>query len=186
MILIIDCGSKKSSAILSIVKDKGHEASLVSLDNFTSESIDNSVLGLIISGAPILLTELDPAPYIKQFNFLKSISIPVLGICFGHQILGLVHHASVMRCLDARTRQLIEVSKAIPLFTGIKNHKFMQDHCESISCPDGFDLIATSTNCEVEAIQHQTKKLYGVQFHPEASDSQGEQLIANFLSITCL
>jgi GMP synthase (glutamine-hydrolysing) len=59
----------------------------------------------------------------------------------------------------------------------------MEDHCESISVPPGFVLVASSDACVNEIMQHQTKPFFGVQFHPEVSGNHGSLLIENFAKV---
>jgi GMP synthase (glutamine-hydrolysing) len=59
----------------------------------------------------------------------------------------------------------------------------MEDHCESISIPPNFKLIGSSDACVNEAMQHQTKKIYGVQFHPEVSGNHGRVIFENFVHL---
>jgi GMP synthase (glutamine-hydrolysing) len=61
----------------------------------------------------------------------------------------------------------------------------MEDHCESISLPKGFKLLAVSDACVNEAMCHASKPWMGVQFHPEVSGNQGTLLIENFVNL-CL
>jgi len=182
MILIIDCGSQKTPYIEEAV-DLQMDFRTVGLFDATIESAEN-MQGIIISGAPILITEVDTAPYLEQLSWLKEVSVPVLGICFGHQVLGLLHDAYAARQKDDRDWQTIESLEPHPLFSKLPTEfEMMEDHCESISVPRDFTLLATSDVCVNEAMYHKTKPLFGVQFHPEVSGNQGTLIIENFVDI---
>jgi len=181
MVLFIDCGSEKSPEIARIIHETGKAVYGVKLENLAGIP-ETNYSHLIISGAPILLTEEDPTPYLEQFAFLTSIEIPVLGICFGHQVLGMVHGSDVYSCKEDRDWQTVEIKTPSELFEPkAEKVEMMEDHCEAITLPENFELIASSSTCEVEAMKHKTKPLYGVQFHPEVSDDQGEIMIRSFL-----
>ena len=61
--------------------------------------------------------------------------------------------------------------------------ELMEDHCEAISIPANFIHVAVSDACVNEAMMHQTKSLFGVQFHPEVSGNHGRVIIENFVHI---
>ena len=182
MMLIIDCGSQKTPFIEEAV-DLEMDFKTIGLWNVEEkDSID--CLGIVISGAPILITEVDNQPFLDQLAWIKNLQIPVLGICFGHQILGLLHGARAARQKEDRDWQLIEALESHPLLAKLPTEfEMMEDHCESISVPHDFVLLAVSDACVNEAMYHKTKPFYGVQFHPEVSGNQGSIIIENFVNI---
>jgi GMP synthase (glutamine-hydrolysing) len=183
MILIINCGSTKTPDIAKNVSHLGYSFGMITYSELSVENL-KPYRGIIISGAPILLTEIDYTDYLKSFAFILTIKIPVLGICFGHQIIGLLHGSMVGKCRPDRNWQTIRVLKSAKLFDKIKKQAlFKEDHCECISVPSSFQLIAESDVCLNEGMQHQTKPLFGVQFHPEVSEDNGMMLFRNFLSL---
>ena len=184
MILIIDCGSQKTPFIEEAV-DLQMDFETIGLWDVTKAHTENKK-GVIISGAPILITEIDYTKHLEQFSFLKELMIPVLGICFGHQIIGLLHGALPSRQKEDRDWQTIESLEEHPLFDKLPvEFEMMEDHCESISLPKDFRLLAVSDACVNEGMCHNTKPLFGVQFHPEVSGNQGTLFIENFVNI-CL
>jgi len=178
-ILIIDCGSTKVPLFKRVLNDFDQACEIVKLSEFDPASLSNYD-GLIISGAPILVTEIDPTPYLAQFSFLRTYSKPVLGVCFGHQILGMTYNALAEKCKPARTNQQVLKEKDSFLFEGVTDFIFNQDHFEAITLPDGWEHLASSSICNNEAMQHPTKPLYGIKFHPETSGENGKRLLKNF------
>lgn len=144
------------------------------------------VKGVIISGAPLLITEMNMEPYLEKMKWIKTTTLPVLGICFGHQIIGLLHGAFGSKMKEDRDWQIIEAFETCPLFNRLPNEvEMMQDHCETISIPENFKHIASSDACVNEVMQHNEKPIYGVQFHPEVSGNHGKIMIENFVNV-CL
>jgi GMP synthase (glutamine-hydrolysing) len=182
MILIIDCGSNKTKYIEQIVYEF-MDTRLTSLMDFQDSDLEG-VKGVILSGAPLLVTEIDTTPYEDKMKWILTIEVPVFGICFGHQLIGILHGAFPNRMREDRDWQVIESLEESPLFNRLPNEfRMMEDHCEAISIPPGFQLIASSDACVNEAMQHREKPIYGVQFHPEVSGNHGAVLLENFVKV---
>lgn len=180
--LIVDCGSSKVPHIEEMAKSFCDDVRVIKLSEITSKEISDTQ-AVIVSGAPILLTEKDPLPYLQDFRKVLHPKIPLLGICFGHQCLGLLHGAQIQRCEEDRDWQSIETLIENPLTgqQGVQLQK--EDHCECITLPKGFVHLAASAVCRNEAMKHYLFPWYGVQFHPEVSEKNGHQLFANFFNI---
>lgn len=179
-ILVVDCGSSKVPAIQHVLEKEGcayDTVPLLQLENITGYK------GIVISGAPILLTEVEHTPYLQKAQILFSkANMPILGICFGHQLMGLHHGAGIQRCPEDRDFQKIVFPVAHPLIAGTPGIVlFHEDHCESIGLPVGFERQASSVTCTNEAMQHEQNPWWGVQFHPETSGQAGHDFIANFI-----
>lgn len=183
-VVIVDCGSDKVPALEIVVTILGYQVVSTSLEALKSDSFDPST-PLILSGSPTLLTEMDTFPLIRSYRWLKNWEAPILGICFGHQLLGLVHGSRVQLIDEDRDAQSIFLQPAHPLFEGLDNPSiFQEDHCEAITLPDGFQLLASSDACALEAMAHPEKPHFGVQFHPEVSGVPGKTLLSNFLKMS--
>ena len=86
---------------------------------------------------------------------------------------------------EDRDWQTIEVYENCSLFDKLPTEfEMMEDHCETISIPPGFQLVASSDACVNEAMQHLSMPIYGAQFHPEVSGNLGSVVIENFIKLT--
>jgi GMP synthase (glutamine-hydrolysing) len=183
MILIIDCGSSKTPFIEEIV-DEFCDFKTIPFFDLTAE-MTIECKGMIISGAPILITEINMERYLNHVLWIKEFTKPILGICFGHQLLGLLHGAFGSKMREDRDWQEIETFIDCPLFDKLPStFDMMEDHCESISIPENFELVASSDVCVNEAMKHKEKPFFGVQFHPEVSGNFGRIVFENFINLT--
>lgn len=182
-ILIVDCGSSKVPDIINSVQGKNITCETAKITDLTNINLSN-IDGIIISGAPILLTEINYHKYLNDLRFLFESEKPLLGICFGHQCLGLHYGAMVSKGVEDRNWQNITKIISSPLFEEMENtFSMMEDHCEEITIPNDFTVIAISDNCKNEAMQHQHRLQFGVQFHPEVSSEAGKVIFSNFIKM---
>jgi len=183
-ILIVSCGSTKVPNIVEMVHLTGMGAArVVSMEKMDERELAE-IDGVIISGAPIILSDEDIPTYLSFFGWLEQVRVPILGICFGHQILGLLNGSSVFIGEEERLDTEIEILQQGLVLEGFgETAIFNQDHIEQITLPDGFIQTARSEKCEVEVMEHETEMIFGVQFHPETSGDNGRQVIENFLSL---
>lgn len=137
----------------------------------------------IISGSQWLLSVEDPpAPLVE---FVRSLKVPTLGICFGHQLFARASGTQVLSGELIERDETIIISEPGTLFHGMEPEMdFRESHREYVVAEPieraGWHIIARSASCEVEAMHHPTRPLYGVQFHPERSGLNGEKLFENF------
>lgn len=139
---------------------------------------------LVLSGSPKLISAGQYlAPYVE---FLRQVSLPVLGICYGHQLLAVAHGVHVVRG-DRFIEGLcpVQVLSSEPLFRGMAQEiQVMESHREHVVQEDleraGFVLLADSSTSKVEAMCHNERPLFGLQFHLERSEETGRQVMKNF------
>ena len=183
MICIIDCGSENMSYFSKRLDELKISNEIIKL-NELNESMINNVSGIIISGAPILLTKIDKQKYLDKFKFIKETNIPILGICFGHQIIGLLFDSEIYLGEEVINKEPIEIVNKDIIFSKLENRSlFQEDHCEFITLPKEFVLLAKSHTCNNEAMKHGRKRIYGLQFHPEVSGLNGKIILENFVKI---
>lgn len=190
-ILIIDFGSQVTQLIARRVRECGVYCEIHPYNNITVEKVQAlAPKGIILSGGPSSVTDESFSPSIPQE--ICDLSIPILGICYGQQLLCRMLGGTV----EAGTSRefgpaMIHTVKASPLFEGIwvagGNHKVWMSHGDHISSmPIGFDKIAESPGAPFAAIADESRRFYGVQFHPEVTHTvNGEQLLHNFVITIC-
>lgn len=183
MIRIVHFGSSKAPQISEVVSSLGYLNTIVEWDKATPADFEG-VQGILLSGSPLMLTEIDHSPFHERYGFIKTSAVPVLGICFGHQVLGILHGAKIYRDEHIKRDEEIEVLEDDPLFAGLgKTTVMSQSHTEGIDLPKGFRHLASSDTYPIQGMKHPEKRIYGVQFHPEVSGENGKQLIHNFLKL---
>jgi GMP synthase-like glutamine amidotransferase len=142
---------------------------------------------LVVSGSQKMVGNNEAEPGLLEF--LKSVRRPLLGICYGHQVL-----ARAFGCLVKKDGhkhlgdEEIFLKKAAGLFSGFTPIFKMRESHEEIVVRDpalegNFLVLAQNASGRVEAIVHRELPLYGVQFHPEKSGEPGIKLLVNFLQL---
>ena len=189
-ILIIDFGSQFTQLIARRIRELGVFSEIISHKKISKLNIlKQDIKGIILSGGPLNVYDSN------KFNFDKKVlqlNIPVLGICFGHQILTKELGGKVKKS-NHREFGLAEINKVsnsllIKNFFNKKNknHVWMS-HADQVSkMPKNFKIIASSKDSKLTIIENHSKKFYGVQFHPEVTHTnKGKILLRNFLFSIC-
>jgi GMP synthase (glutamine-hydrolysing) len=182
---VVDCGSNKVSKLAQCIDALGAQASIVAPEQLRSMR-DQQPDAIVISGNPALIADTGTA-FLEDFRVLHESDVPVLGICFGHQVLGLLYDAQVTMGPEDRDLRHIDIVQVHDLFDALpETCLFQEDHTEVVSLPPQFTLLASSANCDNEAMAHKNRAVFGVQFHPESSGAPGMRLLANFLSLAAV
>lgn len=181
MILVIDCGSSTTRNIEEIVDDSCDFKTVPLLD-FKEAHLDG-IKGVILSSASILMTEVNPDPILLKLEWMKATEIPLLGINFGHVVIGMLFGGFPSRVRSNGDWQTIEAYEDCILFNRLPSEVEMRENLsETVSIPAGFELVGSSDSCVNEVMQHKTKSIYSVQFHPEVSGNHGSIMIENFIN----
>lgn len=185
-ILIIDFGSQFTQLITRRVREANVYSEIHSHKISVNEVLKFNPSGIILSGGPMSVYDQDAPDF--DAGILK-IKIPILGICYGLQILTEKFGGKVEPAKDREYgRALLNVIKSSPLFNGIsQTSQVWMSHGDYITkLPDGFDTVAKSDHTPIAAISNEDKRIYGVQFHPEVVHTiEGKKIIDNFLYDIC-
>jgi len=183
-IAIVDCGSKKVADIARVLTSSGADPFVVQPSELSALASDLPA-AIVISGNPALIRDTGSG-FLEDFEMLRDLTIPILGICFGHQVIGMLYGADVTIGKEDRSLRHLEILQDNPLFAGLSSDNvFQEDHTEEVALPEQFIHLASSSHCANEAMMHRDLPVYGVQFHPESSGDAGHQLLENFLSLVC-
>jgi GMP synthase (glutamine-hydrolysing) len=189
-ILIIDFGSQFTQLIARRIRELGVFSEIVSHKKINSKKIlQENVSGIILSGGPLNVYQNN------KFNFDRKIlklGLPVLGICFGHQILSKELGGRVKKS-DHREFGLATINKVTNsiltknFFNKKNTSNVWMSHADQVSkMPIGFKVVASTKNSKLTIIENSKSKFYGVQFHPEVTHTtKGKILLKNFVFLIC-
>src|SRR5271157_4568259 len=185
LIAVLDFGGQYSHLITRRIRECEVYADLLSFNATPQELMEANAKGIVLSGGPTSVYD-DDAPKCDPGIF--NLRVPVLGICYGLQVMVQMlggHVKATKRHEYGKTK--LEIRDDTDLFRGLGKQivSWMShgDYAETL--PKGFDIIATSENCPTAAIRDRSRKLYGVQFHPEVSHTEhGNDIIRNFTTIS--
>ncbi len=187
IVIVVDFGGQYTHLISRRVRELKVYCEIVSYEHIM-ESLSRfpNVKGLIFSGGPLSVYDVN-APMIDKRVY--DTGLPILGICYGHQMIALQFGGKVIRG-EAReygkTKLVIE-DKNI-LFDQLSKETIVwMSHGDSVlKLPPNFKSLARTENTLHAAFSHNIKKIYGVQFHPEVVHTvEGKKVLKNFLYKVC-
>ncbi|MEL7534378.1 MAG: glutamine-hydrolyzing GMP synthase [Bacteroidota bacterium] len=185
-VLIIDFGSQYTQLIARRVREQSVYCEIHPYHTPLSSVLDDSVKGVILSGSPCSVNQ-EGAPDLNLEGVLGQ--IPVLAVCYGAQLIAKKYQGSVQTSSKREYgRARLHSVKENVLLQGISNEsQVWMSHADTImGLPEGYELIGSTESVEVAAYQHQSKAIYGLQFHPEVTHSlEGAQILKNFLIDIC-
>jgi GMP synthase (glutamine-hydrolysing) len=185
-ILIVDYGSQYTQLIARRIRELGVYSEIVS-GRATFEKYDfESVAGIILSGGPSSVHDKDAPPLDSH---LLTLGIPVLGICYGLQLIARDLGGSVARSHKREYgRAAMTVEAECDLFSEIPpSSQVWMSHGDHVqNPPPGFFVVGSTPSVAAAALADPVKRIYGVQFHPEVSHTEyGITILRNFLFDIC-
>ncbi|MCX6991580.1 MAG: glutamine-hydrolyzing GMP synthase [Kiritimatiellaeota bacterium] len=185
-IAILDFGSQYTQLIARRVREQHVYSEIVRYDTPAAKLKQRRPAGIILSGGPKSVFE-PKAPTCDPELF--KLKIPILGICYGMQLMsktlgGAVKPGLVREYGNAR----ITVTDARALFHGLPQHLdvWMSHGDQVLKMPTGFRVLAKTHTCPVAAMANHKRKMYGIQFHPEVVHTRhGTEILRRFIFDVC-
>jgi len=189
-ILILDFGSQYTQLIARRIREIGVFSELVPFD-VDFEYIKNfNPKGVILSGGPDTVTNISSS---KVDPKIFELNTPILGICYGMQTMsvqlgGAAKSATKHEYGFASVNVQYSASKLLGNIAKKEKNKsldvWMSHGIEVSEVPDGFEIVASSSNCAIAAIENSKKNLFGLQFHPEVTHTaKGKEILERFVDI---
>ncbi len=194
MLLLIDNYDSFTYNLLHYLGELGAEVEVVRNDKLSADDLEASLAasgearltGIVISPGPGTPEDSGLCPeIIRRFGP----RIPILGVCLGHQAIGMVYGGNVIRHnpMHGKTSPVLHQGKGVfsglpSPFTATRYHSLI---VERNTLPDCLEVTAETADGIIMGLQHRDYPLHGVQFHPESIASEhGHDLLRNFLSMT--
>jgi GMP synthase (glutamine-hydrolysing) len=181
-IAILDFGGQYTHLIANRIRRLGVYSEIVQCDIPASQC--KRFKGIILSGSPHSVLDAQKPGFDPN---VLHLGIPVLGLCYGHQLMA--------QCLDGQVvagkyREYgiaqINIVKQSPLLAGCDvREQIWMSHGDAVAMlPPGFDVLGSTDGCRAAAMGNESLRMYGLQFHPEVTDTpHGMTILGNFLAI---
>lgn len=186
VIAILDFGSQYTQVIARRIRECKVYSKVLPY-SITAEALkEENLKGIILSGGPSsVLSENSPRPDAELFN----LGVPVLGVCYGLQVMGLMLGGTVEKSSHREYGHgMLKFERSGALFKGLTSPlRVWNSHGDRLSrMPEGFHAIASTENSGYAAIEDVERHFYALQFHPEVVHSEGGlSIIRNFLFEIC-
>jgi len=185
-ILILDFGSQYTQLIARRIRENKVYSEIFPYNLPIGRIKEFSPQGIILSGGPSSVYDKDaPLPDMEIFH----LGIPVLGICYGMQVMAYLLGGKVTRSRKREYgRSLLIIDDAKDILKGIKRDSIVwMSHGDRIlKCPDGFRPIAHTDNSPVAAMADKKRRFFAFQFHPEVIHTElGSEMLRNFVFDIC-
>ncbi|HEX6221821.1 MAG TPA: glutamine-hydrolyzing GMP synthase [Acidimicrobiia bacterium] len=185
-VLVLDFGAQYAQLIARRVREAHVRSEIVSRDITAAEVKQRRPLGLILSGGPASVYAEDAY---RMDPGIVDLGLPVLGICYGHQLLAMLTDGEVANTGSAEFgKTSLEVTGHSLLLDGLPatQQVWMSHNDEVTGVPPGFVCVASTDGAQVAAMEDRERRLYGVQFHPEVVHTpRGTEILKRFLYDVC-
>ena len=186
-VLVVDFGGQYAHLIARRVRELNRFSEILPAKEYGGSLNWNEVGAIVLSGGPDSINEKDETLVKRILEETIKRRIPVLGICYGHQLLAAVLGGEIARGKRKEYGSTsIEILVEDPMFKGIPKKQIVwMSHSDSVaSLPRGAELLAMTENGVIASFRHISSLSYGVQFHPEVKHTEmGMRILENFLTL---
>ncbi len=185
-ILVLDFGGQYNQLIARRVRDFHVYAEILSYEEDLEKVKAGNYKGIIFTGGPNSVYDETSPHYTKE---ILSLGIPVLGICYGSQLIAWMEDGKVATAPVSEYGKIeLNADCSSVLFKDVPQSSVVwMSHTDYIAeAPKGYKIIGTTNDCPCAAMENTEKNVYAVQFHPEVTHSQfGSQMLHNFVFEVC-
>lgn len=184
-VLVLDFGGQYNQLIARRVREQGVFCDLKPSEMTLEEIKEYNPIGIIFTGGPNSVYE-EGSPKIDKRVF--ELGIPVLGLCYGCQLIAYTLGGAVSHVTTSEYGKTETFYEKSPLLKGVPEKAVCwMSHTDAVTVlPEGFKKLAHTENCPYAAFGDESRKIYGIQFHPEVNHTQyGSQMLKNFLYEVC-
>lgn len=185
-ILVLDFGGQYNQLIARRVRDFHVYAEILSYEEDIEKIKAGSYKGIIFTGGPNSVYDETSPHYTKE---VLSLGIPVLGICYGSQLITWMEDGKVETAPVSEYGKIeLNADTSSVLFKGVDEKSVVwMSHTDYIAqVPQGYKVIGTTNDCPCAAMENVQKGIYAVQFHPEVTHTRfGSQMLRNFVFDVC-
>src|ERR1019366_1323307 len=186
-VVVLDFGAQYSQLIARRVRECKVYCEILPFNAPIHKILEKNPKGIILSGGPASVYA-KGAPHVSTELF--ELGIPVLGICYGIQMISYAMGGKVQK---AAKREFglapLKIKDHRNLFSGLPStlQAWMSHGDHVTKLPAGFKVLASTANCHLAAAVNEQKRIYGIQFHPEVVHTEkGTKIIENFVRKVCL
>ncbi|MCD6414899.1 MAG: GMP synthase subunit A [Candidatus Diapherotrites archaeon] len=183
-ILVVNLGGQWTHRIWRRLNYLGCESAIIEPDTPIEKLGD--VDGLVLSGGAVRIGSGGEKIVKHVASYLDNLGKPIVGLCAGHQFMAIHFGGTSEPAKIPEYGQVeIEVLNENDLFKGIpKKFTAWASHNDEVTSAPGFEVLAKSRDCKIEAMRHKKMPLYGIQFHPEVEHTKyGEKIFENFVGV---
>jgi GMP synthase (glutamine-hydrolysing) len=181
-IAVLDFGGQYAHLIANRIRRLGVYSEIV--ENGAPASALGRFRGIVLSGGPRSVTEPDAPRFDRG---VLDLGVPVLGLCYGHQLIAQTLGGRVER---GEVREygiaFVDIVNDDPFFAGTpRRQQVWMSHGDTVkTLPAGFEVLGSTADCVAAAVRDVSRPIYGLQFHPEVTDTpNGQRMLDNFLNV---